>query len=219
MGVPPRLALLALALLLLPALVTGLFLASRGAGAVEDGAQPGGRVRGVLLASATHGASVAGVEVELRAVSPDGRAVPLATGRADADGRFEIQAVPCLGHYELQAGGVEWVRTARALSLRSDPGEVELELEPAARLRVAFRRGAGPPVSAVAWRLVQGARGSWFSRRRPEVALAGRVSGPELVVEGLAPGRARLEARLDRGEVVELVLDLRAAWNEHRIDL
>jgi hypothetical protein len=223
-SVSPRLVLLALLLLVVPAAVTALLLAGGGRRPVRDGAQPGGTLRGRLVAGAgsPDADALGGVRVEVVAIAPDGSALPLASASTDPDGRFALELPPALGHYEVRAGAGAWQPAAQPFSLLGGAleGELVVPLLPAARLEVEFARTDGRAVRGGAWTLDGDPGGSWLSAwRRGRVSARGAFQGARLALDGLPPMRAQLVVRLDGGERVDLVLDLAPGPNRHAVSL
>lgn len=224
MSLSPRLFVVALLLLVVPAGVTALFLANQSRFLVSDGAQPGGMIGGRLVPGegSPAGSVAGGVEVELAAVAPDRVARSLARTTSDADGRFLLEAPPVDGHYELRAGGGEWQRSVQPYSFLREPpaGGLTVTLRPAARLELEFARRSGLPVRGGEWHLVGETRSGWWSNWLVgPVERSGKFTGTTLRVDGLPPLRATLNIDLGGGELIELVLDLQVGMNRHTIDL
>ncbi len=221
MSVSPRLAILALLLLVVPALVTGLFLANTLRLGVRDGAQPGGVVRGRLVpfTAAPDEVRLGGLAVDLVGIGTEGAATLLATAATGDDGRFEIAAPAIEGHYELRAGGGAWQRGIQPLSLIGGaPDEVTFALLPAARIEVAIERRDGRPVRGGEWTLEVEAQSRWFSPWIPaQTPRRGTFEGSEFTVDGLPEARVLVLVRLDTGERVELLLDLAAGVSRHTV--
>lgn len=229
MVLSPRIVLLALLLLVLPAAFTALFLSRHAHPAVQPDAQPGGVIAGRLVArdvaTAGTGAATGGVDLEIAGVAADGSSSIVARGTTAADGSFEVQVPPFDGLYEVRVAPGDWQAVAWPVSLVAEPGAgtavpVEVPVHAAARLELAFARRSGPPVRGGEWTIDGEAGRSWLSAwggRRVE--RSGSFAGPELAVEGLPPMRARVVVRLAGGGRTELVIDLRAGPNRHTVDL
>lgn len=224
MSLSPRLLVVALLLLAVPAGVTALFLTNQARFQVTDGAQPGGVIGGRLvpIAGSPSGLFLDGIEVELAAVATDGVARTLARTETDVDGRFLIEAPAIDGHYELRAGGREWQRSVQPFSLLRGPaaGGVSVHLRPAARLELTFARGSGLPVRGGEWQLEGENRSGWWSNWLGErIERRGKFTGTALEIDGLPTLRVRVNIDLGGGELVEIVLDLGVGLNRHTIAL
>jgi hypothetical protein len=220
----PRLFLVALLLLVVPAGVTALFLANQSRLLVMDGAQPGGMIAGRLVPGegSAPGSVTGGVEIELVAVAPDRSVQSLVRTTSDSEGRFLLEAAPIEGHYELRAGSGEWQRSALAYSFLREPppGGLTLTLRPAAQLELEFARRSGLAVRGGEWHLVGEIRSGWWSSLLAgPLDLRGKFSGTTLRIDGLPPLRATLNVDLGGGELIELVLDLKVGPNRHTIDV
>lgn len=224
MSLSPRLLVVALLLLVVPAGVTALFLSSQSRSAAADGAQPGGMIGGRLvpIAGSPADARLGGLDVELVAIAPDGVARTLVRAAADEDGRFLIEAPAIVGHYELRAGGGAWQPAAQPFSLLRGPpsGETTVHLRPAARLALSFVRRSGLAVRGGQWQLDGAAGSGWlpaFGGTRIE--RSGKFSGAAFEIDGLPPIRGRLRIDLGGGERVEIVLNLAVGENRHTVEL
>lgn len=223
MGISPRLVLVAVSLLVLPALVTALFLARNAHWAVAPGAQPGGTIRGRLarVDDLPTGFTLAGVDVEIVGVARDGPTRTHARGVTDAEGRFELPVEALDGHYEIRVTGGGWQDAfAQATLIDADEREVLVHVRPAANLAITFTHPSGALVRGGEWTIEAERARSWFS------AFAGRTPprkgtfrGPDLVVEGLPPTRVYLHVLFDGGDRSELVLDLAVGQNSSTIEL
>ncbi len=248
MGISPRLLLVALGLLVLPALVTALFLARNAHWAVAPGAQPGGTIRGrlapvddvptgaaiaevppagvvpagVVPAGVTlAGVTLAGVSVEIVGVARDGHTRSHARGVTDAEGRFELPVEAVDGHYEVRVTGGGWQDAAvQATLIDADEREVLVHVRPAASLAITFTRRSGGLVRGGEWTLESERPRSWFSAFVGRTpARKGSFRDPKLVVEGLPPTRVHLHVLFDGGDRTEIVIDLAAGPNHSTIEL
>lgn len=224
MGLSPRIVLFALLLLVLPAAFTAVFLARHARPAVEAGAQPGGAIEGRLAPreAGPAGTRVDGVALEIAGVALDGTTQILARGTTTSGGHFVLEVPPIDGHYEIRVVPGPWHGPAAPVSLLDTERNAPLDVPvyAAARLELKFARRSGAPVRGGAWSLDGELGRSWFSSwsgRRFE--RDGTFAGPELVVEGLPPIRARVVVRLDGGDRAELVVDLAAGPNRHTVEL
>ncbi|MCY2959948.1 MAG: hypothetical protein NTY35_07255 [Planctomycetota bacterium] len=222
MDFSPRIALLALLLLVLPAAVTVLFLSRQAHRAVTAGAQPGGTLAGRLepRGGAAPSASVEGADVEIAGVAIDGSSRVLARGTTDANGRFALAVEPYQGTYEVRVRGGVWQPSAVPASLLDSAGaEVLVPVHPGARLELGFARRSKSAVRGGDWTLDGEVGRSWFSAwGGSRFERSGSFTGPELVVEGLPPMRARIVVRLDGGDRTELVIDLAVGPNRHTVE-
>ncbi len=224
MSLSPRLLVVALLLLVVPAGVTALFLSKQARSLVADGAQPGGMIGGRLVPGegSPPGSVTSGVEVELVAVAPDRVARSLARTTADPEGRFLLEAPAIEGHYELRAGGGEWQRSVQPFSfLREPPASgVTMHLRPAARLELDFARCSGLPVRGGEWQLEGENRSGWWSNLLGgRIERRGKFTGTSLVIDGLPPLRATVRVDLGGGELFEIVMNLDVGMNRHVIEL
>jgi hypothetical protein len=228
----------ALVLLVLPALVTALFLARQVRWAVAPGAQPGGNIAGRLapIGVVPSGTTLEGVAVAIVGVphdgpdrpsevrgrtTADGPARTVAEGTTDAGGRFTLEVPPIDGHYEVRVFGGGWQSSVVPVTLLDGAGhETIVPVRPAARLELKFTRRSGAPVRGGEWTLEGTLNRSWFSAwTGAQFARDGRFSGPDIVVEGLPPIPMRAWIRLDGGERTELVIDLAVGTNRHTVEL
>jgi hypothetical protein len=237
-NISPRLVVVALVLLVLPALVTALFLARQVRWAVAPGAQPGGTIAGRIapVGAVPNGLALEGLAVvivgvphdgpdrtsELRGrTTADGPSRTVAEGTTDAGGRFTIAVPPIEGHYELRISGGGWQTSIVPVTLidKADQ-ETVVAVRPAARLELKFTRRSGEPVRGGEWTLEGTLNRSWFSAwTGAQFARDGRFSGPDFVVEGLPPIPMRAWIRLDGGDRTELVIDLVVGANRHAVEL
>lgn len=224
MSLSPRLFVVALLLLVVPAGVTALFLSKQVRSLVTAGAQPGGVIGGRLVPGddSPPGLALSGVDVELLAVAPDHVVRSLARTTADAEGRFLLEAPAIEGHYELRAGGGDWQRSVQPFSFLRGAleGGVTVRLLPAARLELSFARRSGLPVRGGEW-LLHGENASgwlpiWSGAR---ISRAGKFTGTTLAIDGLPPLRATVKVDLGGGEIVEVVMNLGVGPNRHVIEL
>jgi len=220
----PRLLVVALLLLVVPAGVTALFLSKQARFLVTDGAQPGGVIGGRLAAVAGSPPTLSfdGVEVELLAVAPDDVARTLARTTADAEGRFLIEAAAIDGHYELRAGGDAWQRSVQPFTLlRGHPQDgTTVHMRPAARLVLEFVKRSGLAVRGGEWQLEGEGNSGWVSAWiGARIERRGKFSGTTLEIGGLPPLNARVTVDLGGGESVEIVLNLAVGENRHTVEL
>ncbi len=223
MSLSPRLILVALVLLVLPAAVTALFLARQARWAVAPGAQPGGRITGRLapIGGVAGDASLENLAVEIVGVARDGSTHTESSGLTNASGRFELEVQPLDGHYEARIEGGGWQTINVPISLVDGLGkELLIPVRPAARIELTFVRRSGVPVRGGEWSLDGEVGRSWFSAWSGRLfERRGTFTGPDLVVDGLSPMRAHVVIRLDGGDRTELVMDLVVGPNRHTVDL
>jgi len=216
----PRLVLLALVLLVLPALVTALFLARNAHPAVEAGAQPGGALEGRLEPrDPTGAASIGGVELVVGGRGADGSLRELARGRSSEDGHFAIDVPPFDGRYEIRVVEGAWQSEVVPASLLGERGPCVLPLRGASQLDLAFVRRSGTPVRGGRWTITGEASRSWFSASGATLERSGTFDGARLSLVGLPPMRARILVRLDGGDRTDLVIDLAIGPNRHTVEI
>jgi hypothetical protein len=207
-----------------PALVTAALLTSDFSGAVADGSQPGGVVRGVVVDADGH--AIGGLEVELIGASTSGPRSDGPTSTTAADGTFELRAPPLEGHYEIRSGGGDWQRAVQAYSFVDgngklvEPQPVRVVVHPGCRLELEFARANGRSAGEGEFTL-QGKFGSglFFGLVKPELKKAGAVRDGRLELSGLPPMKADIFVRMSTGETVELTLALTPGMNKKRIQI
>lgn len=222
----PRLALLALLLLVLPAAVTVLFLARNAHPAVASGDQPGGVIEGRLVSrgAPAPGTALDGVALEIAGVPREGPASILARGTTGAQGRFALAVPPFAGHYEIRVAPGVWQPSTAPVSLLGDAAkggrtEAVVPVRAAARLELTFVRRSGTAVRGGRWTIAGEASRNWFSAAGSSFESSGSFDGAELTIDGLPPMRARVLVRLDGGDRSELVVDLAVGPNRHTVEL
>jgi hypothetical protein len=225
-GVGTKLKIVLLVALLFgaPALVTAALLATDFGGAVADAAQPGGKVRGLLVDS--DGRGVGGVDVELSVVSASGGQTEGPSTMSASDGTFALEAEPVQGHYELRAGGGNWQRVVKAYSfLDANKKPIESDvarivLRPGCRLELEFAR-ADESAAGDGDYTLQGEFGDglFFGFLKPQMKTSGDIKGGRLTLAGLPPMKANIFVKMSSGETVELTLDLEPGMNKKRIKI
>lgn len=207
-----------------PALVTTALLTTDFGGAVADGTQPGGVVRGVVVEP--EGRGVGGLEVELATVSSAGQRTSGPKGTTAPDGGFELRAPPGEGHYEVRTGGGDWQRAVQPYSFVDSNGKPietkpeRIVLRPGCRLELEFARADGHAAGEGDYTL-QGEFGSglFFGLVKPQMKASGAIKEGQLVLAGLPPMKADIFVRLSTGETVELTLVLVPGMNRKRIQI
>jgi len=207
-----RLTLIVAVFFALPALLTLTLISGDQKREALRGDQPGGPIRGRLLAP--DGKGVAGIEIDLlldptdSSKSGEPQAVRAQSG---PEGRFELVAPPLEGRYTIVAGGGIWQHSAEAFSFvgRKPGEELALTLVPGCELEVSFTRADGRPAGTGSFDLEGRVRGGWFEFiGRPPLHRQGRVEQGLMMIDGLPPMQAQLSVRFDTGESLQLKLEL-----------
>jgi hypothetical protein len=224
LGTKARIALLVLFLFGVPAIVTTALLTSSTKDITADGAQPGGSVQGEVRDTA--GAALPAIEIEVFSVVGEGTPVRVAGAKSDERGSFEISMPPIQGHYELRASGADWQEHRRDLTFLDAAGKpvtlapVQIALLPASRLEIEFVHPNGSAAGAGSFELSGVETGGFFaSFNGRRVQSSGTFEAGKLTILGLPPMQVHLAAWLVSGERVELVLQLVAGKNHHRVEL
>ena len=223
--------LILLVLLGIPAIVVSGLLRSTPLEPVVAGSQPGGILHGRVIDAS--GAPVADAEVRFGVVPMERDGTPgrkasriEARVRSASDGSFNISAPAFSGHYELSAGGDLWIRATRPVSLvdkagkPTDPGVVDLVVEPGCLLRIEVADGSGA-VSGSGKFSITGKPDSrgWLGIPRAPVDVQGRITDGLLEFGGLPPMNATVKVFMDDGRSGELILTLSTGIVREKIEL
>ena len=212
-----------LLLVAVPALVViGFWLSPVSIGTVS-GPQPGGAIEGRVVDPT--GAAASHAAIESYRMKRSGSMVEMSLEhetKADAEGRFSFELPPIEhGYYLVRAGGGAWRWSSQEISLVDNAGRtrtiepLELEVEPAARLRVRFERADGGPIAPGRYELTY--TFGIFSTSKG--MRSGAVHDGVLELDGLDPLKGDLEVEFDTGEKITMPLELGEGLTERKVRL
>lgn len=188
------------------------------------GDQPGGLIRGRVLAEA--GQPVAEHSVELWALgSAYGK---LAEAKTDALGAFVFDAPPLQdAAYRLRAGGGIWRWQSQEVGFLTSDGEPmdegveqDLELQLGAVLLLEISHSAGHPISSAEIHIKGNCIENGLLRLAPRTFEETRTfAASPIAFDGLPPLEGRVSATLNGGRVISFDLELPVGQTIKRIQL
>lgn len=182
--------------------------------------QPGGIIRGVVQSE--EGEPLEDVGVELWLVGMDLSRANGGEARTDSQGRFQFDAKPCEGRYQLRVGDGTWRTLVRDHSLVGIPEDFELdfELEPGVLLTLALRRPDGRAVGDGRAMLTASLTDApLLGLFQSDLRIEGDVRDGILVLDGLPACSGTLTILLDGGDTVSRELLLEAGERSLTWDL
>lgn len=220
----PRLLLLVLFLVGVPAVVTLVLLGEGSPAEAASASQPGGTVSGTVRDADQR--PLWDARVEAWTIDRAGDARRVTETRADHEGVYRVELPAVDGRYELRFEASDQVELRLPFAF-SGPGEgprtvdrVDVEMRPGASLAVEIHRVGARGAASGRWELASTPTSGWFGGLSgPPVQRSGRFERGAFTVDHLPPAAVHLFVQLDTGETIEAELQLTRGPNRHAVDV